>query len=346
MLAPSRTPAVAPALLSGPSSFSRRVPSRSHSGTVPVRAGASTLFAIALLAAGCSGGGDDGERASNQINGGHIVVAGARPAFPVTTVPSTGGFLEETRWDDSIATLQCRGWAPYDVRNANVRFVLRDPLDRLRLVGEPLFTPQERADVAAAHPDHPEWRHGGFTASIRLSNLPEHAAWPDCLELYCLAQDGTVRRLARVNAPAQHTWDRKPERFECVLTYSKPVLAAPEKPQGSLDLAEPAAGDGTVRLSGWAPFDGRSPGTTLIVQLSPELAPTASLVSAAWVPRPDVRAAVDPNREILDRCGYEVFVRVPGGVDALREKNRLRLWCIDDAGASVEINTRRLTRGR
>lgn len=286
------------------------------------------IAAVAMLGVvGCSREERSVPRATAALDGGRIVVAGARPLFPANATPVAAGFLETVRWDESIQTLQCKGWVPLDVRGEAVRFILRDPFDQLRLQGTPLFTPQERPDVAAALPDQADAQHAGFTASIRLTNTPGSGAWTDTVELYCLDPAGKLYRLARTDAPARHTWDRRGDRFEAVLTYAAPELAAPEDSQGSLDVVEPGPAPETVRLAGWAPFDGAAPQSVLIVQLAPALAP-ASFIGVSWTARPDVRAAIDPQREELDRCGFEVILRYRGAVDDLRH-GHLALWSID-----------------
>jgi hypothetical protein len=222
------------------------------------------------------------------------------------------------------------------VRPDTVRFILRDPHDRLRLEGTPIFKPQERTDVAATRPDQPALRHAGFTASIRLTNLPDADNWTDTLEFYCIDGAGACFRLAPVGAQQRRSWDRAADRFELVLTYTDPQLTTPEQTVGSLDVCDPVANESTVHLTGWAPFDGREAKSVLILQLAPTLAP-ASIVAAGWLPRPDVQAVVDPDREELARCGFEVLLRIPGLLDAVRKRGALRLWAIHADGSAVRV---------
>lgn len=292
--------------------------------------------AVAVLAAGCARDDRSAPRAASVPGGGKIAVVGARPALPAGSVPQRAGFFEEVNWDDDELTLRLKGWAPRDVRAEDVRLILRDPFDRLLPAGPSVFSPWPRPDVAAAHPDEPDLLHSGFTASIPVSNIPDDDVWPETLELYCLDGDNRLVRLTPAWAHGRQSWDRAPDRFEAVLTYRTPDLATPEGTQGSLDVCEPGPDAHTVHLTGWAPFDGGRPESTLIVQLAPRLAP-ASLLSANMLPRPDVRAAVDPNREELDRCGFELLLRIPGDVDDLRRRGAVRLWAIDADNNAVEV---------
>jgi hypothetical protein len=293
------------------------------------------LAVLALAGAGCSKAEPDAPRARASLEGARLVVVGAVPQFPATAFPVTGGFFEDARWDEEMHTLLCKGWAPVDVRDETVRFVLRDPHDRLRLVGTPVVTPYERADVAASFPDRPELLHAGFTARIGLENLPPSPRWMETLEFYCLEADGTCHRLTPLLAPERKSWDRAPDRFTIALTYSAPAFTTPDGTAGSLDVCEPLP-DHVAHLTGWAPFDGASPASTLLVQLDPRLAP-ASIQSATMLPRPDVRAAVDPSRETLDRSGFELYLKFNGTIDDLKQRGALRLWCIDGAGQAVEV---------
>ncbi len=304
-----------------------------------MRLGACSSIAVVLLLAGCGKEAPHNvTRAFDSIEGGRIVVTGAHPQIPADAIVSSEGFFEEARWDEAIQTLQIKGWAPLDVRPDKIRFVLRDPFDQLRLEGTapPIFTPQERPDVAAAFSHKPALLHSGFTASVRLTNLPKSEDWTETLELYCLDGAGSCFRLQPTVAPDRRSWDRSADHFEVVLMYAAPQLELPQDTQGSLDVCEPGPNEDTAHLTGWAPFDGRNPQCVLIVQLAPDLAPS-SLLTASWLPRPDVRAAVDPQREELDRCGFGFFLRVPGGLDALYERGAVHLFAIDAAGHAVQV---------
>jgi hypothetical protein len=263
----------------------------------------------------------------SRTEGGKIVIAGARPEFPVDVAPSMHGFFEEISWDSSRSALTLKGWAPCDVRDDAVRFVLRDPFDRLRLDGLPEFIAQERPDVLQEHPHLPGARYSGFRATLDVTNAPRRSNWPDALELYCLGAGGEFYRLHRADAPARQSWDRRRDRFEIVLTYAAPEFAADAEANGTLDVCE-FVSDRSFRLMGWAPFDGESPGSVLIVQLPPSAAP-ASIVSCVWFPRPDVRAAVAPSRVELERSGFNLVLQVRNAVSDVARPERLSLWAID-----------------
>jgi hypothetical protein len=302
-----------------------------------------TLSAVVL--AGCSREEKPAVHAATTVSGGKIVVAGARPAFPADLMPVTGGFLESVSWDESAQTLHLKGWAPLDVRPPAARFVLRDPFNRLLLSGDPVVTSQERPDVAQAHPQDPALRHAGFTASLQVVNLPNAKTWPDALELYCLAEPDRLLRLAPLAAPGRVSWDRRPDRFEIVLTYTTPPGGETAGHQGNVDACAPGPEGGTVRLVGWALFDGRAPTSVLVVQLPPTAAP-AALVSAAWVQRPDVRTAVDAGRAELDRSGFDVVLRVALAAEALRPMDGLRLWSLEAGGNLTALGLDSIRPGR
>ena len=296
-----------------------------------------TLLIAALLGglAGCSRTEADAPRALAGIDGGKVVVAGARPRFRANVAPVADGFLEELRWDPNKQTLDLKGWAPLDVRPDAVRFVLRDPFDRLRLEGQPTFAAQPRTDVERARPQWTGILHSGFTASLKVSNPPRRLTWPEALEVYCVTSSGGFMRLHRADAPGRQSWDRRPDRFEVALIYAQPDLATPEKKVGSLDLCEPA-GDNGVRLAGWAMFDGQSPNSVLMVQLPPSAAP-ATIVACSWVPRPDVRLAVAPARAELERSGFDLTLQLRTSTTEMRKSGRLRLWVIDASQTVSEV---------
>jgi hypothetical protein len=294
------------------------------------------LLAELLGAIGCSRRDEAGMRALNQIEGGKIVVAGARPEFPAGLAPQMHGFFEDFRWDPTAATLEVKGWAPLDVRPDDVRFVLRDPFDELRLEGSPTFAAQERPDVLKSHTYAPGLLHSGFTARLQVTNPPRRSTWTQSLELYCLAPNGTFYRLQRGDAPARQSWDRRPDRFEIVLTYATPAIDAPEKLAGSLDVFE-TSGEHNLRLAGWAPFDGQSAQSVFIIQLPATAAP-ASIVACSWIPRPDVRAAVTPAQPELERSGFDVTLQIRTSPAELASSGRLRLWSIDAARRATEVD--------
>lgn len=297
------------------------------------------VAAVALLLAACGPREPTEEviglRAETTLDDGKLVVVGARPQLATGVVPTDAGFLEEMRWDAELQSLFLKGWVPLDVRADDVRFFLRDPYDQLRLDGAVFVNPQERPDVAAAHPDQPGLRHAGFTARFRVVNLPGADHWQDTLELYVRTGAGTCHRLPFVSGSPRRSWNRARDRFELVLAYAPPAVSVPEGTTGSLDVCEELAA-GTVHLTGWAPFDGAASGSTLILQLAPRLAP-ATIVSAAWLPRPDVRAAVAPEDERLDRAGFDVTLQFNGSFKDLKKRGALRLWCIDTDGRAVAV---------
>lgn len=270
-----------------------------------------------------------------------VFFAADRISAPGSVTVETKGYLEGIEYRSTSGELRLSGWSPADLQSSSSRLILRDPFGAAVPSGSMQLTTVDRPDVRRVLGDSSAASRYGFTLTVPLRESGSGSAWLRSLEVY--ADDGgeTLFSLNDGSGHAFRTWMRTADGFELAVVFATPAYAEGATDGGHIDLVEPGAAEGTVRIHGWTTFDARSPNSLLCIRLPRAVAPAAIMARESHL-RPDVPPVIDPGRPELQYGGFIVTLAISGSAEDLKKKGALALWSIKDNEAPISVHVGKL----